>query len=404
MYKRLIIALLCLYVITGVFATQARMSGLGNPYGLIKDDTDVYTYPATIFNYSGVAVGELNRSAVSTQWTMSANIPIFEYKLGVYLNQDTEINENFLNYQYPEETIYDMDITKSVEFNFGFMDKFAVGFGTSSDYTSDFTYSLNDGSTLKIDPVANFNSVFGGYSANDLDIGLRFEMANVTDVEGESYGINVEELNYFEMDYTSVVVNGRKIFRPDDNIELAVKAGFAMENRELDLKNLANFEKSKEEYTSSMLDLGFSMQYKANNKNNLIFGVTPIIYNPIKTESTEYNDSDSYKSTVEVNALFFPEYNLAVESQICSWLTGRMGANQSYVHVTEKMNNNSDTTVDTEDTYYEKNYNMNLGLTFSFGNFCVDSVLEQELLFDGPNFLGGKSNGLASEISVKYKF
>ncbi len=399
MKKVILILLLSLFVIISVFATQSRMSGLGNPYGLIQDDTDVFMFPAAIFNYSGVVVGELNQTAASTQWSMSANIPILEYKLGIYLNHDTEINENFWYYQPPEDTIYDMDITKSVEFNFGFMDKFAVGFGTSSDFNSATKYSLYNGSTLNIDPVANFCSFFGGYSANDLDIGLRFEMANVTDVEGESYEVNDEELNYFELSYTSLSLDGRKFYRPESNIELAVKVGFAMKDMKVDYKNLDNFDKSKKELTGIIFDLGFSMQYKANNKNNLIFGVTPIIYNPTTNKLTEYNDtdSDSVKRTVEFNTLYFPEYNLAVESEIASWLTGRFGANQTYAHIMFKSNG-------TKYEYYEKEYYMNLGLTFNFGKFSIDSILEQELLFDGPNFLGGKSNGLASEISVKYKF
>ena len=125
--------------------------------------------------------------------------------------------------------------------------------------------------------------------------------------------------------------------------------------------------------------------------------MTPIIYNPIKTESTEYSDSDSDKRKSEVNTLFFPKYNLAVESKITSWLTGRFGANQSYAH--RIFNGNG-----FRYEYYDKDYYMNLGLTFSFGNFCVDSVLEQELLFEGPEFIGGNTNGLATEISVKYKF
>ncbi len=396
--KSIVLLLLGLFVVTSVFATQTRMSGLGHPYGLIEDDTDVFTFPATIFKYSGVAVGELQRLSGSTEWSMSANIPIRDHNLGVYLNRDTILKDNLWGFQYPENTVHNMDISKSVEFNFGFLDNFAVGYGSSVDYESDYAYTSGWNKTQKIEPAANFHSFFGGYSANDLDIGLRLVMANVTDVTDENGNGSVDANDsYFEREYTSVAANGRKIFRSDSRTELAVKASFAIENSVYNLKELNTYDKSKEEYQSMILDLGFSLQYKPNSNNKLIFGVTPIIYNPVKAKSIEYNDSDSDKSKFEVNTLFFPKYNLAVESKITSWLAGRFGANQSQTHRIFTGNG-------IRFEYYDKDYYMNLGLTFTFDNFCIDSVLEQELLFDGPNFLGGKANGLASEISVKYKF
>ena len=272
MGKKVIVLLLVgLFVVTSVFATQARMSGLGNPYELIEDDTDVFTYPATIFKYSGVVVGELQANSSSRNWAMSANIPISDYKLGVYLNRDTMLKDNLWGFQYPENTIHNMDISKSVEFNFGFLDNFAVGYGTSVDYESDYAYTSGWNNTLQIYPAANFHSFFGGYSANDLDIGLRLVMANVTDVADESGNGSIDANdNYFKRDYTSLAANGRKIFRPDYNIELAVKASFAMENSEYNLKELSTFDKSREEYLSMILDLGFSLQYKPNSNNKLI--------------------------------------------------------------------------------------------------------------------------------------
>ena len=388
MKKVVILTLLSLFVLTSVFATQTRMSGLGNPYGLIQDDTDVFMFPATIFNYSGVAVGELQQFSGSTNWSMSANIPILEYKLGVYLNQDTGIDLPGYG--------TDLDIPKSVEFNFGFMDKFAVGFGTSVDYKAEEEHTYGNNETKKVEPNANFYSFFGGYSANNMDFGFRVEMANAEAVD------NADE--YFEMGHTYFEVNGRQILKPAYNIEIIVKAGFSMDMTEFNYEEIDGTKVRDEEESNTMLNLGFSLQVKPDDRNKIIFGVTPVMYNPHIMKITHYNGNASSETENELTTLFFPEYNLAVESKINSWLTGRFGANQSYSHITDKMNYNNDNIDDTEDTYYDKNYYMNLGLTFSFGNFCVDSVLEQELLFDGPNFIGGKANGLASEISVKYKF
>jgi hypothetical protein len=400
MNKRLTIVLLIFLAVISSFATQSRMSGLGNPYGLIEDDTDIFTYPATIFQYDRMAVGELQQASDSAEWSMSANIPILNYKLGVYLNQDTGLTQgNWTNYYVEEEDVaFDLDISKSVEFNFGFNDHYAVGFGTSIDYESETNFTEENGDTRKFEPAANFYTLFGGYSANNLDLGLRLNIANTKNVAGDLYEYE-DGFEFFEGSYLAFVLDGRKIFRPQYNLEIVVKAGLSMDLRELNYEKNDGSKIRDIERTDIVMDLGMSLQFKPNEKNRVIFGVTPIIYNPTSTEDTDYIFIDEKdKTTIDFNTLVFPEYNLAIESEICSWLTGRFGANQVYEHLSLEFDDGSDYKA------YAKEFYMNLGLTFSIGNFCIDSVLEQELLFDGPNFIGGKSNGLASEISVKYQF
>lgn len=383
--KTLFMLLVALFVMTSMFATQARMSGLGNPYGLIEDDTDVFIYPATIFNYSG-AVAELQQGTGSANWNMSANIPILNYKLGVYLNRDTMLD-------LPGYGL-NLDLGKSVEFNFGFMDKFAIGFGTSADYRSEV--EIGD---FKNEPSASYFSFFGGYSDKGMDAGIRLEMANAEDVDVEGAD------EFIQMSYTALDLRGRQYIINEDNMSLMVQAGYMMKMEEYNYENLVGDKLEDKEISQSMLDIGFGLQVKAGQRSKIIFGLTPIIYNPISFEHTTYNNDDKTTIKHDDTWMFFPEYNLAVESQICSWLTGRVGANQVYAHITQEVD--YDETMaqeDTEENYYSKDFYMNLGLTFSFGNFCIDSVLEQELLFEGPDFIGGNANGLATEISVKYKF
>ncbi len=400
MKKMFTIFLFILLAITSVFATNTRMSGLGNPYGLIEDDTDVFTYPATIFKNDSMVVGELQKASDSADWSMNANIPILNYKLGVYLNQDTGLTQgNWTNYFVAEEEVFfDLDISKSVEFNFGFNDHYAIGFGSSIDYESETNITNEVGETRKMEPSSNFYTFFAGYSANNLDIGLRFSMANTKNLTVDLSEYE-EDFEYFEGSYSAFTLDGRKIFSPKDNLDFIVKAGLSIDIRELNYEENVGSKIRDIERTNIVFDLGMSLQLKPNEKNRVIFGITPIIYNPISTEDTDYLIIvEADKTTVDFTTLVFPEYNLAIESEIYSWLTGRFGANQVY----QNRSISFDDEVDYE--FYEKEYYMNLGLTFSFGNFCIDSVLEQELLFDGPNFIGGKSNGLASDISVKYQF
>jgi hypothetical protein len=55
-----------------------------------------------------------------------------------------------------------------------------------------------------------------------------------------------------------------------------------------------------------------------------------------------------------------------------------------------------------EDSYYTSGFFMDMGLGIKFGKFCIDAVLANDLLHDGPYLIGGWGNGFASMLSVTY--
>jgi hypothetical protein len=92
---------------------------------------------------------------------------------------------------------------------------------------------------------------------------------------------------------------------------------------------------------------------------------------------------------------------LALESSILPWLTARVGARQNYVFYSVKDEGEDEIE---EDSSYDSEFVMNLGLGFNFGRFTIDTVLEKDFLHNGPDFIGGNGNGLASKISLTYSY
>ncbi len=385
-----------LIVSTSVFASYSRIIGLGSPHGLIEDDTDIYLYPSTMNQYEGVVVGELFNTPNDFDWTIGANVPIENVKIGLYLNQPTGINFD------DNEHLFGLDISRSTNLMIGFMEKIALGFGTAIDYKDEVKWTNGD-ETKKLDPKANFYKIFGGYSTGKVDFGVNIDIADAENVDDGT-----------KAEYSKMImdINARTTIINNSKMTLIAKAGFSNISEEYDYSDFWTGDQGMSTDLSEInVDISAGLQVKAGEKNKIFIGLTPFRYSSATLEEKtpmEIDPSkDSYvaKDEYKLDAMVFPAYYLAVESQICSWLTGRFGANQDYVHVTQEADYDEESNQEDEDTeFYEKEYNMNLGLTFKFGNFCIDSVIEKELLFDGPNFIGGRDSGLASNVSVKYKF
>ena len=115
-------------------------------------------------------------------------------------------------------------------------------------------------------------------------------------------------------------------------------------------------------------------------------------------------DEDFFKDTETF--IYVPEYHLGLEAELAKWLTGRIGAHQRYWFELYKEEERlvDDSWRTTEWSRYGSDFNMNIGLGFKFGNFMIDTVLEHDFLFKGPEFIGGEASGLATKISVNYQF
>jgi len=395
---------------TGLLATESRMTALGNPYGFIRDDTDIFIYPGAMHSYNKTIIAEMNNSSSKADWTLGATLPILNYKLGIYMNRATGVDiDDYLtvnNFDHSDYLAGELDIAKKVEFLFGFMDNFAVGFGTAVDYMTDPVYYTVPPSTeVKVkylNKSASHYTLFGGMSNQKLDLGARINLSGAV-VENE---YSKEETAAAIMD---IILNGRYYVVDNDALALMAKGGFALSSSVIEYTPVqpANSTiKSREETESAMmLDTGIGANFKVTDHSTVILGLTPVALYSRSLETPTYPTipDSTYTDTYKMSYFLFPAYNIGVESQICSWLKGRIGAKQSYRHYSMEDEERMWPSVPVYDpTWYSKSFDINLGLAFKFGKFCVDAVVVQDLLFQGPNFIGGDSQGLASKVSVTY--
>ncbi len=392
-------ALLLLFVVltlavSSIFATESRMTALGNPFGFIRDNTDISYYPGVINMYERNLRAELGTT--SFDWKLGANLPLMNNILGVYLNEDTGINvdsyfTNGVNYY----NTGDLNISKKIQFYYGFMEKFGVGFGMAIDSkVEDYT----DNPDEQAEMGANYFEITGGMSDDKMDLGLGLGFWGASDSNTDPSNKDENTLGGFGFS-----ANGRYFVVENDNFDFVAAAnlmftGSSMENK--DVISSSNTTTTNEDYGTLYFDLGIGLNYKFDENNKLLFTVKPLT---ITSESYTGKTSAAPGDYEAGEAwLVVPTYTIGLESQIKPWLTGRVGGSQSYTFYAD-VDDPDGTSID-EDADYRSSFNADLGLAMEFGNFTIDTVLSKSLLHQGPDFIGGGSPGFASMVSVNYNY
>lgn len=391
MRVRLLIVLAAsfIFLTSALFATEARMASLGYPYGFVRDETGIFIFPGTINFNNRTVVAELNNSFDESYWTIGANLPVKDFVLGLYLNKPTDIDLTATPFA-------DMDISRKIEFLFGFGEGFGVGFAMAMDSKTDPLFDPATGDPLEKDQVqgAHYFEIKGGMSNEMMDIGVNVVIAGASD---EDEAADTEE-SFSRMGFG---LNGRYFISEDDDLAIMATLGFAMVmggyEEPAGAESRSETVETDSTVTEMIFDLGVGVNYKLARNSTLIAGVKPIRFHTISDRfPTEVGELEATETFIYV-----PEYYLGLESEITDWLTGRAGARQSYAFTSEEFSIGNDSS---ESSGYYSDFVINLGLGFKFGDFTIDTVLKHDFLFNGPDFIGGAANGISSHISVKYTF
>ncbi|HOC95962.1 MAG TPA: hypothetical protein PK802_05570 [Candidatus Cloacimonadota bacterium] len=397
--KSLVLLLISLVLVaSGLFATDSRMTALGYPYGFIRDDTDIHTFPSTIFRYNRSVTGEIFTAGNSWDWTIGTNVPLKANVLGFYLNLPTDVDlDGHIN--WPN---FDLDLSRKVQFYYGFKDKFALGFGMAID-SQKYTREIDATNTDYTEEMsAQYFEISGGMSVEKMDLGAKIYLRGAAAGDDNDNAL-IDESSHSGL---GLKLGGRYFIQENNNLDLVALAnlGFESLGDKVERGGASNRE-DKASHFRLEFGLGLGGDYKIAPNHHIVLAVKPIQI--ISTNTTLTNSENDDEFMEGLSFVILPEYTLGVESQITKWLTGRVGANQRYVFWTyseeddyEAGNNDESEATAAQNSIFD----MNLGLAFNFGKFTIDTVLSKSLLHDGPDFLGGQTAGLATQASVKFEF
>lgn len=383
--------MLCAMLISGLFGTESRMTALGNPYGFLRDDTDVFRYPGTLNSYNRVLTAELNSPSSDVDWSIGANLPIRSNVLGFYLNRNTGIDIDYANdlNGHSDYTDGNLNISKAVLMLLGFQNKFTLGMAMSIDNSRN---EVSDTKEMLMD--AHYYELSGGISTDKFDLGA-YAYLSGAEINHE---LSEEVANH---DFLGFNVSGRYYLIDDADLSCILLGNLTYDDWKS--KHVYPYETNiKVSQNQNIIDFGIGANYKIGKSSTLIAAVKPLRFaSRTTTEPSGWADDTDSKLTWRY--IFIPEYNLGLEAEITPWLVGRIGAQQDYAFY--KYNRDEQgSSADYQASFYTSDFTTNLGLGFKFGKFTLDTVLSKALLFDGPDFIGGNANGIASKVSITAEF
>ncbi|NOX38324.1 MAG: hypothetical protein GXO78_12400 [Calditrichaeota bacterium] len=368
------IVLLSFFIPIALVATETRVSSLGGTGYFIKDETNIFVFPATINNYPKLFVGEL-RSGQSTDFnSFGAHFSTANGIFAIYLNVPIFLNLPSF------KSIDQVSLNHKLSFLFGTqLDNINYGLRLSIAFDR-----YNSGGDPEEKESARYFELAAGVSGMNADIGVMIELPGMNwELEGakESWGgIAFGISGRYQYDFTEdlqFIPVGQFYFGPTTSkIDYGVTGVPILETSHRDLR----------------FAVGLGTHYKIDSKNFFILGTELL--------GIQQNKSGDEDLENKVTVLTFPAFYAGVELSLKSWLTARLGAVQVYQKVTKTQKiggtSNSQST-------FQSGFKTTLGLGIHFGGFRIDLSINESLLFDGPNFVSGSSFPIANKISLVYE-
>jgi hypothetical protein len=358
-----------------VSATETRVGSMGGVGLYTHDNSNIFFFPGAIYTYSGQVVGEFRSKNNDNSYTVGINYPFGDFSvIGAYLNRPISMS-------IPGGLADSVTLNHTTDLFYGTqMSQFDLGFRLSLGLDS---HSRDIAPNDEDKQSGRYLGVGVGVSHEAMDAGLLFELPSakreLADTNntwgGFGFGLN----GRLFMGETTRIVPLATLYFSSTKAEFTNTSGTALETN----------------YGTTNLGLGVGFNHELNERNLLVAGVEVFGYASNRTEI-----QDGPETTVKTVTM--PGFYLGVESDITRWLTGRLGAAQVYQSTKTKFSPVGGP--DTESTSRASNYRIAFGLGFHFGDFLLDAAINEGLFFDGPNFISGGVNPMATRLSLTYEF
>ncbi len=389
------------------FATTSRVAALAGASNYLNDDSDIFRWYGTLPSYSKMVMAEVGQSFSSIDGNVTSDFQALgfthnwgeDHWLGtwaVFLFMNSVEDGSF--------TLFNPLGTPGIGANYvgstlGLAvpsTKFAVAWGKDlSSLSIGLNFTRSDVSTK-----------FPGGATNDLAFttlggGVRWDMNEST------YGDAAVTLGFAGGDTLggfdknmAFNIEGRLFWEFIDNATLVPYFGYNQAEFSIDAAPAPNGDKWNE------ITFGASLNFDVNTNNLLIFAAD--------FQSLDWQFSKADGDETELSTTILPKFYCALESDVTSWFTARIGATKTMAKFTAKNAagdevefTNSELLglvgLDTLD-----DFTWHLGGGFHVGEWDIDAVFSHELPFRLGYWLTGFGVGdpdpVVSRVSATYRF
>ncbi len=381
------------------YGGYARLFSMGdNPF--IVDPDNIKTNPAYSSVYSNFLWGDIgSNNGIADEgngqfagFNYSLNK---EFTLGALLTRNDFMSSssissldpgglvNQINTNVPGADVVPLNNNLEIlsSYRFG---NYVLGLGVSYASTkNDFTPATGTGdknSAMQLGFNVGFMADLS--TSFKFDVDFAFLMPSATYEPGT--GDKVEASNTF------MAANARAFLKLSNKFTLVPIVGFYNGSGKVDVG-------AQSTDLPSMMRLGAGVGLTYQVENLIISGGPSFVYESMTVASVA-NVSPELKDS----RLVFPAWNLGAEWYFTNWLIGRLGYVASTFSETSQ-NFASSTTVDENNRTGFSNGDVRLGVGFRFGGFNLDATVNDDVLRQGLNLIGGGTRTFAY-LSASYGF
>jgi len=371
--------------IAPLMATETRVGSMGGVGMYTRDNSNIFYFPGTLYAYKSQVIGELRSEGADNSYSIGIHYPASKrFMIGAYLNRPIRLAPNL-----DEFGIENVTLNQSTDLLYGRqMANFDFGFRLSFGFDG---YTSADTGILKEEETARYIGLATGISNSVMDLGVQFEMPSAK-WEQDTFSI--------KWGGTAFGGNGRLFY--GEKTQIVPVGTFYMASGSAKFTPDSD-PTAKIDFSAMNVGVGVGVNHHINDDNLLVMAIELFGMTKYKIEP---KDTTNYYDYYDQSILTMPGLYMGVESKIKPWLTGRIGAAQTYQKYTNKSRYNPTMITETlyESSYRTSDFDVSFGLGFHFGDFDIDAAINERLFFDGPYFLSGEDNSMANRLSVTYNF
>ncbi|MCC6865024.1 MAG: hypothetical protein IT280_02570 [Ignavibacteria bacterium] len=377
-----------------------RYTALGSSPFMLDASTDIFNNPAWNNMYRDYAFGDLNQFGETDDFDGNAGVTFGvgkKWNLGIIVNRRQD-SWNMFNsdstYRPANSPIVPMMLLVGTSFNknfhFGIAPYVSMGKVESTDTTGNVT-NTNKSTSLGAN-VGFIYMVKKGW----IEGSLMFRMNSFKN-EASSTGNSAVVENDGGMEFGAMF---RAWLFPKKGSKVAIVPVLGFHTWSFNPKGSFTTGGTTTSVTGmkhSMMSInaGVGLNWPVMDDIQLAGGIT-----------ATYMTSKSDSGSVELKRTDFiaPGFNMALETRIADWLTGRMGFNKS-IDMMKSETNTSTFSLNQPNTAAST---VSLGAGFHFGRFSIDATVSERWLKQGVYFISGGNNqtdrDMFGVISASYNF